>query len=90
MNIMFVTEEEAKAYLLPPNSTALLMHRNEPIFYIKATDSIGQSTIKAYRFEEIKPDPSTIPLTQADLQSFKEEILSLLNNTQQQEDPVNA
>lgn len=84
MNLIFVTKEEAQAYLLPANSTILLLDRDEPKFYIKSTDAIGQSSIKTYKFEEIQPDPATIPLTQADLLNFKNEILSILNVSKQE------
>lgn len=50
--IKFVTEDEAKAYILMPNSQVLLMNKNEPIFYIKSSDSLGRSTLETYKFEK--------------------------------------
>lgn len=77
-NIIFVNEEEAKSYMLPPNSKMLLMDSDRPIFYIKTTDSLGRtSSFESYAFESI-PQPQ--PLTKSDLDTFKEEILALIQH----------
>jgi hypothetical protein len=43
----------ARAYQMPPNSTAALFDGNEPLFYVKSTDGGGFPTIKTFRFEEV-------------------------------------
>ena len=43
----------ARAYMLPANSSAILMDSDGPFFYIKSTDNVGMPQVKAYRFEEI-------------------------------------
>lgn len=56
VGIKFVTEDEAKGYILMPNSQVLLMNKNEPIFYIKSSDSLGRSTLETYKFEKYDPE----------------------------------
>lgn len=79
-NMIFVTEEEAARYILPPNSKVLLMSKDKPVFYVKTTDTLGQYTLDTYKFEKITPTPASDPnvVTQADLAAFKEELLALL------------
>lgn len=43
----------AKAYQMPPNSTAALFDNNEDILYIKMTDGAGFPTVRVFRFEEV-------------------------------------
>ena len=60
------------------------MSKDNPVFYVKTTDTLGQATIDSYRFERINSTaPNTV--TQADFAKFKDEILALLSR--QQEDP---
>lgn len=44
-------------FRLPANSTVILMDNNEPIFYLKSTNAMGQATMKKYKFEEIIEKP---------------------------------
>lgn len=54
-NIIFVQGEVvAKSFQLQPNQSVMLLDNDDSKFYIKTTDSTGMSTLKAYRFEEIK------------------------------------
>ena len=52
--VKFVNEKEATGYVLLPNQRALLMDTQNMKFWIKWTDSLGNSTVETYRFE--KPD----------------------------------
>ena len=82
--MIFVSDDEAQRYILPPNSKVLLMSKDNPIFYVKTTDTLGQATIDSYRFERINSTtPNTV--TQADFAKFKDEILALLSRPK--EDP---
>lgn len=45
--------EGAKAYLVPPNTTVMLMDSDNPIFYLKSANQQGQATIRQFRFEEV-------------------------------------
>lgn len=47
--------EGAKQYQIMPNQSVLLMDSENPMFYLKTANQMGQSTIRAFRFEEIKP-----------------------------------
>ncbi len=53
--------EGAKAYLMNPNQTILLMDSDNPIFYLKSSNQIGQSSIRVFKFEEIKENIGTNP-----------------------------
>ena len=84
-NLIFVTEDEARSYFIPPNSKVLLMSKDKPEFYIKSTDSLGQYTFDTYTFQK-KQQPQVV--TQADFDAFKQDILTLLTasaHTTQQE-----
>lgn len=48
--------ESARAFKIGPDSQVILMDSNEPIFYIKVSDSSGYSKTKAFKFEEISFD----------------------------------
>lgn len=50
----------ARAYMLPANSSAILMDSDGPYFYIKSTDNVGMPQVKAYRFEEAGSQPQQI------------------------------
>lgn len=77
-NLIFVTEDEARSYFIPPNSKVLLMSKDKPEFYIKSTDSLGQYTFDTYTFQK-KQQPQVV--TQADFDAFKQDILTLLTHT---------
>lgn len=84
-NLIFVTEDDARSYFIPPNSKVLLMSKDKPEFYIKSTDSLGQYTFDTYTFQK-KQQPQVV--TQADFDAFKQDILALLTHptpTTQQE-----
>ena len=43
----------AREHIVQPNTTAWLMDNNDPVFYVKSSDNLGVTSLKAYRFEEI-------------------------------------
>lgn len=78
------TEDEANHYIIPPSTTALLMCRNAPYFFIKTSDSLGQYTLDRYEFKKVSPRPtSDNVVTTEQFNQFKEEIRAML--TPQQE-----
>jgi hypothetical protein len=84
-NFIFInTEEEASAYIIPPNHTTLLMCRNKPIFFIKTADSLGQYTLDRYEFKKAPISPQTaLPdnlITIEQFEAFKDEIRSLITS----------
>lgn len=52
-DIRFVTSEEAKAHIVYPNTHALLIDKTKGVAYLKSADNMGQSTMKAFRYEEL-------------------------------------
>lgn len=52
--VKFVTGDEAKAFIVMPNTRVLLMDKSNSIFYIKSADSLGQSTTETFRFEKVE------------------------------------
>lgn len=50
--IRFVSEDEAKAYIVSPNESVMLMDIPNKKFWIKSADSLGQSTFEPYKFEK--------------------------------------
>jgi len=61
--VRFMNEAEAKAYIVMPNQKELLVDREKGVAYLKFADSMGQSSCRRFKFEEIidgeKPSPST-------------------------------
>ena len=60
----------------------MLLANDDSKFYIKTTDATGMSTLKAYRFEEIKEAPevpfeSNKYVTKEEFEGFKSSIDSL-------------
>jgi hypothetical protein len=84
----------AKDHIVQPNQTAWLMDNNDMKFYVKTSDSLGVTSLKAYRFEEITDQAgNTTPqqqidfsqyVSRAEFDSLKERIDKLTTNTQKQ------
>lgn len=53
-------KEGAKAYILQPNSTMFLMDSDNPFFYVKSTNNLGQASIRKFKFEEVAFDTDSI------------------------------
>lgn len=49
-DIRFATEDEAKAYIVMPNTKVMFMDRDKSVFYIKSADSLGKSTLECYSY----------------------------------------
>lgn len=81
-DVRFVTSEEAKAYIVMPNSKALLIDKNG-MAYLKTADNMGQSQTQYFRFEAVTADGSPIkpqePTPQVDFNQFikKEDLENL-------------
>lgn len=59
--------EGARQYQMMPNQTMLLMDSENPMFYLKTSNHMGQTTLRAFKFEEI-----TIQEKYATAESVKE------------------
>lgn len=66
LDILWLTEEEAKAYPLAPGHSVLIMDKDSDIFYIKTTDNTGRPLpMKKFSYTEIKDaneQQSTYPI----------------------------
>ena len=58
-DLRFVTSEEAKAYIVYPNTTALLIDKASKIAYLKSTDNLGQSSMKMFKYGELNTNDDT-------------------------------
>jgi hypothetical protein len=71
-DIRFVTAEEAKAFIVMPNSRVLLIDRSGTA-YLKTADNMGQSQTQCYRFEAVNADGTPIePQEQNTQPDFKD------------------
>lgn len=48
--------EGAKSFQVPPNQTMLLMDSDNPVVYMKQSNSLGQSTIRYFKLIETNED----------------------------------
>lgn len=87
-NIIYATEQEARSYLIPYGTQMLFMDPNSSRFYVKTTDAFGSPSFDVYDFTPANTTlQSETPLTRADLDSLRAELLALLPQTQPQEVP---
>lgn len=79
--------EGAKAFFVPPNGRVLLMDSDNPVFYMKTANAMGQTSVRTFKFEEVQdqPAPKVDYVKQSDLTAFDvrikrlEDILSGVN-----------
>lgn len=80
-DVRFVTSEEAKAYIVMPNSKALLIDKNSGVAHLKVADNMGQSQTQYFRFEPVNADGSPIkpqePTPQIDLEAFGKRFVTI-------------
>ena len=72
--------EGAKAYQMPPNGILLLMDsENDGFFYIKSTDNIGMSTLRTFKYTEVKTsEVNAIPMPDLSEYVKKDELQGLI------------
>jgi len=51
-------ESGAKAYLMAPNSTVMLMDSEDSVFYLKTTDNAGMPTLRTFDYKERAQTPA--------------------------------
>lgn len=69
----------ARAYQMPPNSSAALFDGGQDVFYVKTTDGAGFPTIRAYAFTPMQDQaaqPAGDFVTRAEFNELKEMIVS--------------
>lgn len=91
-NIQYVNGfESAKNYQMSPNSSAILMDSEEPIFYLKKSDASGFCTTKKFKFEEINnAEPSPDLVTHSEFNSLSEKVEFILKKLKCEYEPSNA
>lgn len=52
-SVKFVNENEAKAYIVLPNTKEMLIDKDNGLAYLKSADQTGQSSTKIFKFEEV-------------------------------------
>jgi hypothetical protein len=76
-DLKFVTSEEAKAYIVMPNSSVLLIDKQGGMAYLKSADQMGQSFTEAYVFQ--RHTPHAKPQETAQNQTKNEPSIDLSN-----------
>ena len=75
--------ESAKAFQTLPNTNVLLMDNDNPMIYVKSTNNIGQSSIKAYEVKEVDVDSlgnSSKFVTKDDFNKAIDDIKSMIDS----------
>jgi hypothetical protein len=80
-DVRFVTSEEAKAYIVMPNSKALLIDKNSGVAHLKVADNMGQSQTQYFRFEPVNADGTPIkpqaPTSSIDIDEFSKKFATI-------------
>ena len=90
-DIRFATSEEAKAFIVMPNTRALLIDKNGGVAHLKTADNMGQSVTQYFKFEQVNADGTPIkaqePTPQVDFGQFakKEELNGFVTIEQYQQ-----
>lgn len=69
-DLRFATIEEAKAYIMLPNTKVMFMDRDNSIFYIKSADTLGKSTLEGYKYTRIENNPTESVSHEIDTKNF--------------------
>lgn len=69
-DVKFVTEDEAKAYIVMPNMKVMLMDRDKSVFYIKSADSMGKSTLEGFRYSKLEDNSQETQNAQNDSKNW--------------------
>ena len=60
--ITYATEEEVKAYILPPNAQMLALDREKSVFYVKSSDNLGRSMTEIFKYEKVTNEPEKVKM----------------------------
>ncbi len=80
--------EGAKAYQVMPNQTMMLMDSDNPVVFMKTSDSFGKSSLRYFKLVEVKEDdlkvqPQTNPnieyALKADIEALNKKIDEISN-----------
>ena len=79
--LIFVNEEDANRYYVPPNTSTLLMDKDNPIFYIKTSDALGRTTMEKFTFTKVEPPAPPQYVTMEEFANLNAKIDALLAAT---------
>lgn len=79
--LIFVNEEDAQRYYVPPNTSTLLMDKDNPIFYIKTSDALGRTTMEKFTFTKVEPPAPPQYVTMEDFAQLNAKIDALLTQS---------
>ena len=68
----------AKAFIVAPNSSVILMDSESDHFYLKAVDVSGMPSLRKFKYEEVGNTPTTDYVARNEFDSFKKEVLEML------------
>ena len=77
--------QSADNFQMMPNTSVILMDSTQDRFYIKKADASGSCITKTYSFQEVTEDEQSPYVTRKELESFKEEIKSLIDKGEEDE-----
>lgn len=69
--------DEARAFSLDKGESAVLVDDTDDIIYIKECDSIGKSSIKAFRYEEIEMSEASGGVSRKEFDALKNDIADI-------------
>lgn len=72
-------ENGAKAYQMPPNSSALLLDETQPLIWLKQTDGAGYPTVTAYKIEPYTPEATAA--VSSDLERRVKKLEEIINES---------
>ena len=61
-DVRFVTAEEAKGFMVMPNSKVLLIDRQNKVATVKSADPMGQSTTQQFKFDVVGEQAQAQPV----------------------------
>lgn len=69
--------DEARAFSLDKGESSVLVDDTDDIIYIKECDSIGKSSIKAFRYEEIEMTEASGGVSRKEFDALKNDIADI-------------
>ena len=69
--------DEARAFSLEKGESAVLVDDTDDIIYIKECDSIGKSSIRAFRYEEIEMSEASGGVSRKEFDALKSDIADI-------------
>jgi hypothetical protein len=69
--------DEARSFSLDKGESAVLVDDTDDIIYIKECDSIGKSSIKAFRYEEIEMSEASGGVSRKEFDALKSDIADI-------------